>query len=514
MYEEALRRRAGVDDVESPASEANGIDAQIERRYGVLVGEGGGASYPHVRVDGSFVKNVKITRRDGIVADASGRRGNENASVFEGREEGMNVDGIFDAGKIDRSDTNGSSSEQSARRAEFGDACFGLGTLPPRAEKLILMDDEENALAAHQCTRIPAVSVVPTILINDAKLPELFRDRFQTVTLWFDERNSPVRDSWIKAIGRNKCRIVPSSQPSATKAMAEGKNLVEIVSTAEIVGSHVAPDFTSFKDLKSDVKSSFTDPDAFVKGIPFAAFPSLTHYLGGFRAGELTVITGHTGSGKSTLLSQLSLDMCAANQLPTVWGSFEMKVERLSEVMLRQNRFFLRKSPQDVKHLHDFDYLADAFGTLPMHYMKFHGTTQVDNVIETMEQAVIQLGVKHVVIDNLSHLLPIGLSSRMSANRLFDAEEALNRLRAFASSRIVHVTVVVHPRKLGEKSGLSIDDIGGTAKISQDADNIIVIQRDRSVIEVKKNRYTGNLGAFNVQFDPVDLRFVDKGFDR
>jgi twinkle protein len=39
-------------------------------------------------------------------------------------------------------------------------------------------------------------------------------------------------------------------------------------------------------------------------------FNELTKCLKGFRAGELTILTGPTGSGKTTLMSELSLDLC------------------------------------------------------------------------------------------------------------------------------------------------------------------------------------------------------------
>ena len=71
------------------------------------------------------------------------------------------------------------------------------------------------------------------------------------------------------------------------------------------------------------------------EGTLCTSLPTLNRITKGFRRGELVVFSGPTGSGKTTLLSQLSIDF-AAQGVPTLWGSFEIKNSRLLEKMLRQ----------------------------------------------------------------------------------------------------------------------------------------------------------------------------------
>ena len=59
--------------------------------------------------------------------------------------------------------------------------------------------------------------------------------------------------------------------------------------------------------------------------------PTILFY---FRSGELTLISGHTGKGKTTWLSDYSIDLGLAG-VKTLWGSFELRVERLQSIQVR-----------------------------------------------------------------------------------------------------------------------------------------------------------------------------------
>lgn len=97
-------------------------------------------------------------------------------------------------------------------------------------------------------------------------------------------------------------------------------------------------------------------------------------------------------------------------------------------------------------------------------------------------------------------------------------EHAIEVFRSFATNKNVHVTLVIHPRK--EQDGVQlgkyhcfvdrirffclqallsgINSIFGTAKATQEADNVLIIQNALScrLLEVKKNRFDGDTGYF------------------
>jgi len=61
--------------------------------------------------------------------------------------------------------------------------------------------------------------------------------------------------------------------------------------------------------LRAEIYDAITRQDK-NSGVPWTRFPILTTIMGGFRDGELTILTGPTGSGKTTFLAEYSLDLC------------------------------------------------------------------------------------------------------------------------------------------------------------------------------------------------------------
>ena len=73
-----------------------------------------------------------------------------------------------------------------------------------------------------------------------------------------------------------------------------------------------------------------------------------------------------------------------------------------------------------------------------------------------MSDAVDRHGVRHVVVDNLQFML--GSRSSHMADLYTAQNHAIAQFRKFASLQDVHVSLVVHPRKVSstEQSGTSL----------------------------------------------------------
>ena len=230
---------------------------------------------------------------------------------------------------------------------------------------------------------------------------------------------------------------------------------------------------------------------------PFLSLPQLSGITKGFRPGELTIFSGPTGCGKTTFLSQLSLDLCSQG-IRTLWGSFEIKNTRLIAKMFRQT------SPKPIEALSESELatLQSNFQSLPMFFMGFFGSALFEDVLDTMEYSVRTNNISHIILDNLQFMLS-GQDSG-AIDKFAIADRVIGQLREFASKRNVHVTVVVHPRKEDDGVPLGMNSISGTAKATQEADTVMILQnlaeRGR-VIEVKKNRFDGTLGSIPLGFD-------------
>jgi twinkle protein len=181
---------------------------------------------------------------------------------------------------------------------------FGWHTVPHDAKEIILTEGEYDAMAVHQATGRPAVSLPNGCRSLPVEvLPML--ERFDTIILWMDN-DGPGREGaeqFAKKIGVNRCLLVqPDSSidgktapKDANEALLEGMDLENIIRGAEVLPHER---ILTFKELRTQVLHEMLNPEKY-SGVPVPSLPGFTDIIKGFRRGELTVLTGPTGSGKS-----------------------------------------------------------------------------------------------------------------------------------------------------------------------------------------------------------------------
>merc|ERR1712168_1682928 len=96
------------------------------------------------------------------------------------------------------------------------------------------------------------------------------------------------------------------------------------------------------------------------------------------------------------------------------------------------------------EHLNEFDKIAEKFSKLPLYFTTFHGTQEVDDVLDAMSHAVYVHDIAHVIIDNIQFMIG---SRNGSMDRFSQQDIAIERFRKFATLHNCHVTLVIHPRK-------------------------------------------------------------------
>lgn len=72
--------------------------------------------------------------------------------------------------------------------------------------------------------------------------------------------------------------------------------------------------------------------------------------------------------------------------MPTLWGSFEIRNQRLAKIMLQQ----FAKEPMHLK-LDQFDKFADKFEKLPLYFLTFHGSQPLNMVMDVSNLLIIYL---------------------------------------------------------------------------------------------------------------------------
>ncbi|XP_049848452.1 twinkle mtDNA helicase-like [Schistocerca gregaria] len=383
---------------------------------------------------------------------------------------------------------------------------FGMHLVPEDAKSIIITEGEFDAMAVYQATGLPAISLPAGANCLPIELLEQL-ERFEKIWIWMDDDvvGQQGAQKCAKKLGVERCSIVQTrlglkdGPKDANDALRQGLDLKILLSQAKPLPHK---EIVSFSELREQVYREIANPDQ-VAGIKSTSFPNLSKLLKGHRKGELTIFSGPTGIGKTTLLAQLSLDYVMQG-IPTLWGSFELHNVRLAKKLLNQ---FAKKSLE--KNIQEFELIADKFQELPIYFMRFHGSTELDQVLDAMEYALYVYDVEHVVIDNLQFMTP------MVTGRGFDKFEqldfAISKLRNFSTSKNVHISLIIHPRKEDSGHALSTNSVFGSAKATQEADNVIMIQHGKfyRYLEVTKNRFSGDLGKVAYKYNSSENTFVE-----
>ncbi|KAL3858084.1 hypothetical protein ACJMK2_012698 [Sinanodonta woodiana] len=379
---------------------------------------------------------------------------------------------------------------------------FGWQVDDKNTDEVIITKSEFDVMAVYQKTKLMALSLPKgTSVLPVESLPSL--ERFGKITLWFgnDVKAWESSKQFVKKLNEQRCYVFWQNGETALPLQA----LQEKISMLKLLKKSKPAYFksiVSFAQMRNEVFAEFTHFQQ-AAGVKWKNYPTLNKLLKGHRRGELTVFTGPTGSGKTTFISDYSLDLCMQG-VNTLWGSFEIKNSRLNKIMLQQ---FAKKDL--TKHMDEFEYYADKFVELPIYFMTFFGQENHDTVLETMKHAVYAYDIAHVIVDNLQFMM--GLDRK--ADRFHQQDLTIAAFRRFATSMNCHVTLVIHPRKEEDNEELTQASIFGSAKATQEADNVLILQDKRLMakntkyIQVTKNRFDGDLGVMYLKFDKESKSF-------
>lgn len=258
------------------------------------------------------------------------------------------------------------------------------------------------------------------------------------------------------------------------------------------------------------------DPGSMV-GTP-TGWTDLDHLLGGWRDGEVTLVTGDTGTGKTTLASQAALIQAQAGR-GVLMCPFELGPVRQVGKWVRQH---LGQPPVGVERKQVTDCL-EKLVDLPLWMYSARGELDIETVRQTLLYSIHRLGTRFVVLDHLHFICGEGQGER---SRL----DGLMRVCAeVAVDTGAHILALAHPSKMSREQGdnaiVQANDLKGSSGLKQLADNVLSVWRPRNddrsdvvdtdglgnaVVYVMKCRSEyGREGAVALRYDPGAAQLLD-----
>ena len=255
-------------------------------------------------------------------------------------------------------------------------------------------------------------------------------------------------------------------------------------------------------------------------------FTQLDRLLGGFYYGQVILVSGRRGKGKSTLASQFMCQALHADQNCLAYSG-ELIHSNFREWMDRQ-----LAGPEHLKRISNdtgkVDWTLQEWQRTRLHDWYYNhmwlydesGITdeETESILQTVEKAVREYGIRVVLIDNLMTALEENLSADL--NRL--QSNFVRQLARIARKYNVIIFLIAHPRKRkGDGGDFDADDVMGSGNITNAVD--VVLNYDTGpdkfgkpdrILAVKKNRLTGDLDdGIGLWYDPASKRISERKDD-
>ncbi|MDO8604018.1 MAG: DnaB-like helicase C-terminal domain-containing protein [bacterium] len=228
-------------------------------------------------------------------------------------------------------------------------------------------------------------------------------------------------------------------------------------------------------------------------------YKSLDDILGGFRLGQLIVLSAQTKSGKTSMAVDITVHTRTENPL---WFPFEEGGEELV-------RKFLERGEEP-----------------PLFYLPRQNVT---NDMVWLEKKIIESIAKHntrlVFIDHLDFIVPFNTDR----HDLLVAKTTRD-LKQLAKKWNIVIVLICHLKKAKMDTQPDLESLRGSASIAQEADTVIILWRqaerqngamvitDNVNVSVQANRRTGKTGNIRMQYDngkfiQTEWKTIDDEFD-
>lgn len=236
----------------------------------------------------------------------------------------------------------------------------------------------------------------------------------------------------------------------------------------------------SAQDTSTQIKSGFSIIDDCIKG--------------GFRAGDVNVITGIEGEGKTTLARMFTLNFAEAG-IPSMWFSYEMSTRELWDAFeeMGAKHELISYVPVELEH-------------------------EIDWIFRHIQKGIRDRGVKVVFIDTIADVSQTDKRRKDAPNYATVIDLLCKDVREFAIKNEIVVFEMAHATKNTKSRSNETEnsDIANSAGIKNAATNIFHLWRDLETdgvtyVKIGKSRRDGTKKGWQFQFNFENNRLTPEG---
>lgn len=222
---------------------------------------------------------------------------------------------------------------------------------------------------------------------------------------------------------------------------------------------------------------------------------SLDELCGGFKRGQLVVLSAATGEGKTSFAQTLTKSFTEQGG-KCLWFSYEVGVEDFMEKMPEGTKIFYM--PQMVKQ-NSMVWLRDRIA-----------------------EGIVKHNTRIVFIDHLHYLLEMQKMAEAKSLSLLIGM-MMRELKKLAIDFNILIFLISHMRKTEAMEEPGLEDLRDSSFVAQESDFVLMMWRERerrdgetcylptTKVFVKKNRRLGKLGCIKVKYE--NNLFVDDTFN-
>lgn len=363
---------------------------------------------------------------------------------------------------------------------------FGMNHCKADADegKLIITEGQIDSLSVAEAGFVNAVSV-PNGCNGFTWVPHCydFVSQFKSIVVMGDCENGKI--TLAEEIAKRWPKKTYICQIEDYKGCKDANEILQeygVQAVRNVILNAKAPDDKHIKAMKDVKPVDIMQMQSFSSGIP-----SLDEVLsGGFRFGQLAILTGRRGEGKSTLAS-----MFGVNALEQGHRAFFYSGE-LTDFYFR-NWMDCQITGKKELSQSDYDKLDIYYGDKAFIYDSdiLQKTDEMETLPETIENAIIRKDCRFIMVDNLMTAITDDLQNDLYRHQ----SQFVGNLAALAKLYNVFILLICHPRK--SNGELQNDDVSGSSNITDRADIVMTFGKvkdgspDERKLKVTKNRLDG-----------------------